>query len=180
MRHDLQHAIDVTKRTDATANHKGCAIISPILVTGGAGGTGRLGSHVVRRRWAEGACDGRTALGYLPARGKHLANGRAGEPDWAVGLRAWRTSWPRRATDPARQSGRQEMAADSHDTFVHRSHSSVATCHSCDKQKIPTGASTHRHTPEFRRWACLFACRRLGEFKCLPLTSSSPSWPPPG
>lgn len=62
--------------------------MSPILVTGG---TGRLGSHVVRRRWAEGACarDGRAALGYLQARGKHLANGLAEEPDWAVGLRAW-------------------------------------------------------------------------------------------
>jgi uncharacterized protein YbjT (DUF2867 family) len=62
--------------------------MSPILVTGG---TGRLGSHVVRRRWAEGACarDGRAALGYLQARGKYLANGLAGEPDWAVGLRTW-------------------------------------------------------------------------------------------
>jgi hypothetical protein len=60
--------------------------MSPILITGG---TGRLGSHVVRRRWVEGACDGRAAVGCLQARDKHLANGLAGEPDWAVGLRTW-------------------------------------------------------------------------------------------
>jgi hypothetical protein len=118
---------------------------SPILVTGG---TGRLGSHVGRRRWVEGACDGRAALGYLQARGKHLANGLAGELDWAVGLRA-REDF---LAPPGDRSGPtvrpEEMAADSHDTFVHRSHSSVATCHSCDKQKIPTGAKARTGTPE--------------------------------
>jgi hypothetical protein len=77
MRNDPQNTIDVTRRTVATTNHKGRVIIPPILLTGGAG---RLGSHVVRRRWAEGACDGRAALGYLQARGKHRANGLAGEP----------------------------------------------------------------------------------------------------
>jgi hypothetical protein len=147
-------------------------MIAPILVTGD---TGRLGSRVGRHRWAEGARDVVRLLGgYLQARGKYRASGLAGEPDWPVGLRTWEDflaapgdrSGP--TERPARYGSRQGMAADSHDTFIHRSHSSVATCHSCDKQKIPTGASTHRHTPE------------LGEFQWLPLTSSSPSWPPPG
>src|SRR5260370_21628877 len=60
MSSDPQNTLDVTRRTDATTHHKGCVMTSPILVTGG---TGRLGSHVVRRRWAKGVLDGRAALG---------------------------------------------------------------------------------------------------------------------
>jgi hypothetical protein len=146
MRYDPQNALDVTRRTDAPTNHKGCVMTAPILVTGD---TGRLGSRVGRHRWAEGARDGPAARGVptgkwqVPSERPCRGTGLACRPPDLGGF-----SWPRRATDPVRQSGWQGMAADSHDTFVHRSHSSVATCHSCDKQTIPTGASTHRHAPE--------------------------------
>jgi uncharacterized protein YbjT (DUF2867 family) len=74
---------------------------SPILVTGG---TGRLGSHVVRRRWAKGVLDGRAALGVptgpwqapsrragpVPRKAARAARADANlAPDRAVGLRTW-------------------------------------------------------------------------------------------